>query len=129
MNRIVPSATAALARFARLAAARTTPPRGDGGGASTAAPSPRPVDLARPALAGEPLAVRRRVVRRWLREWAPACSVSAERTEAVLGLIAGAESGRGVEIGNQVTVWALAKVARVEAGVTSGGEGGSDERG
>jgi tRNA(Ile)-lysidine synthase len=125
LNQIVPGATAALARFARLAAADDAYLEEAAAAVYCRAVTERG-DLRLPALAGEPPAVRRRVVRRWLRERAPACSVTAERTEAVLGLIDGAESGRGVEIGNQVTVRALAKVARVEAGVSSGGDGGRE---
>jgi tRNA(Ile)-lysidine synthetase-like protein len=125
LEQVVPGASAALTRFATLAAAE------DAYLADAAAAAYRRAvtatgDLSRRALAGEPVALRRRVIRRWLREFAPTCSPTADRTDALLELIDRSESGRAIEIGNHVTVRVLGSVARVGCGVTfvEGGERG-----
>ena len=113
LERVSPGAAEALARYARLAAdddaalealAATTYRR-----AVT-----RDGDLLRFVLAGEPVAARRRVVRRWVEERAGLTSLTADRVEAILALAERGERGRWVEIGERVVVQAAGPVIRVE---------------
>ncbi len=127
LEKIAPGATAALARFGRLAAdddaalealaeavlLRVT--TADGG-------------LRRDLLTAETPAVRRRVVRRWLRAGTGFRSLTADRTEAVLGLIERGEGGRWIEIGDGWGVLAREGTLHVEplpwSGMNGSGEGG-----
>ena len=99
LERVSPGATAALARYATLAAADDQlledlceePYRQavTADGRLTAAP-----------LAGLPLPLIRRVVRRWLDEWASLSSLSSDRVDAVPRLLHHGEGGRRIEIGD-----------------------------
>ena len=122
LERISPGAAAALARFARLAAeddatlealAETV--------AARAVTLTGDLDPAR--LSGEPAAVRRRVVRRWLRERTGCRSLSADRADAVLGLAMGSEGGRRVEVGEGMSVVTLGGVLRVTRDAAPAEEG------
>ena len=123
LERIAPGATAALARFGRLAAeddailealalpvlVRATTPEGA---------------LQGNVLAREAPAVRRRVVRRWLRERTGFRSLTADRADAVLALIERNEGGRWVEVGEGWGVVTRAGQLRVEPLPWFDGEGG-----
>jgi tRNA(Ile)-lysidine synthase len=103
LEAIVPGATAALARYAALAAeddaaleaiaARAVAEGVDPGGRLTAA-----------ALTSQSLAVRRRMVRRWLAEVTGSTACSAHRIDAVVALGGGMAGGKVVEIGEGWTV-------------------------
>lgn len=120
LERIVPGATAALARFAGLAA-------DDDAALSAVADAwygeavTDQDELRRSVVLAQPRAVRRRLVRRWARSVSGLPVVSAERTDALLALLADGESGRWLEIGERVTV----RVTRT--GLRLGDAGGGDE--
>lgn len=103
LERVVPGATAALARFAGLAAddnaALNEIADALYGGAVTAGGA-----LRRSSVLAQPRAVRRRLVRRWVRSVSGLAELSAERTDAMLTLLANGEPGRWLEIGEGVTV-------------------------
>ena len=98
-----PGAAAALARYASLAAAddealdhlaaAAIPEVVDPGGRLTAA-----------ALVEKPLALQRRVVRRWIVDTTGLTTITAERTDAVIGLAAAGEGTPTIEIGDHWTV-------------------------
>ena len=122
LERVSPGATAALARFGRVAAEEDAVLE-----ALAADAAPRvgtPVGEVRAAaLAGEPTAVGRRVVRRWVRE-RTGLVMTADRTEAVLGLAGPGEGGRQVEIGEGWGVWRSGGALRVgRLPVPENGEG------
>lgn len=121
LERIVPGATAGLARYARLAAADDALLAEI---ARSAAGRAMPGDgsLTVAAVAAEPLAVRRRLVRWWLRE-AAGLAVSADRVEAVLDLLRPGRGGRRVEVGADFAVVARGAGLRVEGGTQTRGEG------
>lgn len=103
LEQIVPGATAALARFAGLAA--------DDDAALTAIADERYGDavtdrgeLRRSVVLAEPRAVGRRLLRRWAGSVCGLPVVSAERTDAMLDLLTDGEPGRRLEIGEGVTV-------------------------
>lgn len=125
LERIAPGATEALARFGRLAAeedaalealAETVVARGirpDG-------------SLRLAALAAKPVAIRRRAVRRWLRERTGYRGATADRTEALLRMIDAGDGGRQVEIGEGWTVRSGGGAIRVGRGSESGAGGRGD---
>lgn len=109
---IFPGAIEALARYGRLAAddesalAALTE-------AVLARVAVRDGGLRIATLAAESIALRRRVVRRWLGEQTGYQGVTADRTEAVLGLLNPVQGGRRVEIGEGWTVRERDGVLRV----------------
>lgn len=120
LERISPGATEALARYGRLVneedeALETLAARARVRGAAPAG------GLRLAALSAEPTAIRRRVVRRWLWEQTGMRGATADRTEAVLGLIGPGDGGRRVEVGEGWTVRDRGGVLRV--GRSTDGEG------
>lgn len=102
LEQAVPGATAGLARFAALAAEDEAELERQaaallegcvvGGG------------LRRTALRALPVALRRRVVRRWIATAFPTVEVSADRVEAVLRVVGRPGGRRTVELGQDVAV-------------------------
>lgn len=121
LERIVPGATAGLARYASLAAADDDLLEAITGLAAERAIM-RDGSLLAAGVGGEPHAVRRRVVRRWLRE-AAGLWASADRIEAVLGLLGSGRGGRRVEVGEGLVVVCRGGSLRLEAGAQTPGEG------
>jgi tRNA(Ile)-lysidine synthetase-like protein len=99
----VPGATAALARFAELAAEDDLLLDNL---ADVALPDVVASDgaLHAAALLRQPLALQRRIVRRWLEATLPPVTLSMERTEAVLGLARSRGGNGGIEIGGRWTI-------------------------
>ena len=130
LDRVVPGGVAALARFGHLAAddaralddiARHVCRRivtSDGA-------------LARAGVVSEPAAVRRRVVRRWIEERGGYDGLSADRTDAVVALCDGRDSGRRIEVGDGwtvVTVGDVLRLARDHMHATAEGRGETTPR-
>jgi tRNA(Ile)-lysidine synthase len=127
LERIWPGATAALARFGELAAADDVALETMADAAYERAALAGDA-LRRVSLAEEPVAVRRRVVRRWLRERTGSRAVTADRIEAVLGLVQPGAGGRRVETGEGWGVWVDGGALRVTRLPGAGGAGrGSDD--
>ena len=113
LERHVPGATIALARYAGLAAeddrlleeitVSAMAEIVDPGGRITAA-----------ALFTQPLAIQRRLVRRWLGTITGSTALTAERTDAVLTLAQAGEGGRAVEIGEGWSVCLERGMLRVD---------------
>ncbi|MGH2615387.1 MAG: tRNA lysidine(34) synthetase TilS, partial [Thermomicrobiales bacterium] len=114
-----PGATAALARYGRLAAAddealehyaqAALGTEVDPGGRFSMA-----------TLRNQPLGVQRRMVRRWLGQVTGSNAFTAERTDAVVALARGASRGGRIEIGEDWTVRREGGMLRV---TTAGSEG------
>jgi len=115
LERIVPGGAAALARFAALAAADDEVMEHLAIDAWRHAARPGGTILAI-GLRDQPRAIRRRVVRRWLRETAALPAVSFERIEAVLGLLEPGPGGRRVEVGNGRSVVVVGGELRLVGG-------------
>lgn len=103
LERLAPGATAALARYASLAAEDDIVL--DGIAASLVANAAQPDgSIAVATLRDEPAALQRRAIRLWLREATGLSEFSANRTDAVLDLIIANRGNRAVEIGEGWTV-------------------------
>ncbi|MDP9364806.1 MAG: TilS substrate-binding domain-containing protein, partial [Chloroflexota bacterium] len=76
-------------------------------------------------LAAEPAALRRRAIRRWLRARTGLLGPTADRTDAVLGLIDAGEGGRSIEVGEGWVVGVRRGVLRVARMQTDAGGLGS----
>jgi tRNA(Ile)-lysidine synthase len=102
LERHVPGAAAALARFAALAADDD-----EALNAMSAAALAEAVtasgDLRRSRVLAQPRAVQRRMIRRWLQQSSRITLVTAERTDAMLALLARGEPGKRLEIGDHVS--------------------------
>lgn len=122
-----PGATAALARYAELAAdddralqemvEQLYPSAVDPGGY-----------FQRSALAEQPLALRRRLLREWVLRKTGIELLSAERTSALLGLSESGEPGKFVEVGGGWRVRYTPDALHVETGGTHGRDRGMGER-
>lgn len=125
LERISPGATEALARFGRLAAEEEAAL--EALAETVVAREIRPDGSLRlVALAAEPVAIRRRVVRRWLRERTGYRGATADRTEALLRMIDAGKGGRKVEMGDGWTVRSGGGAIRVGRGLESGAGGRGD---
>jgi tRNA(Ile)-lysidine synthase TilS/MesJ len=103
LERISPGATAALARYGRTAAEEDAALEALAAAlADRAGTADGGLRLA--VLAAEAPVLRRRAVRRWLLARTGYRGTTADRTEAVLGLLAPGEGGRRVEVGAGWTV-------------------------
>lgn len=123
LEQISPGATAALGRYAAIAAADDAAldalvdarygaaVRADG-------------SLGRAEMKGETVAVRRRIVRRWLWESTGCAVPSLDRVEAVLALLASGSRSARIEVGAGCAVVGVGDRVRVE-----GRPGGEEERG
>ena len=98
LEQIAPGATAALARYGRLVVEDEAYLNAVALAELRLSGVPDD-ELAVAALARQPLALRRRIVRAWLRQRTGLPAISADRTEAVLGLVAAGEGGRRIEVG------------------------------
>jgi tRNA(Ile)-lysidine synthase len=131
---IVPGATAALARFAGLAADDEAALSAitDAVLASAVAEAS---ELRRDVVMIQPVAVRRRIVRRWVRDGCGLTSMTAERTDAMLDLLANGEPGRRLEIGEGMTVTVTRTGLRLDGpdrgmgGASGEGDDDGDETG
>lgn len=103
LERIVPGAGAALARFAALAAEDEAALAAI---AATVLPSAvsDQGELRGSVVAAQPLAVRRRLARGWVAAAGGLSIVTAERTDAMLAMLESGEPGRRLELGDGVTV-------------------------
>lgn len=115
LERIVPGAGAALARFAALAAEDEAALAAITAVALEAAVSDDG-ELLGSVLAQQPLSVRRRVVRGWVFAACEPPMVTAERTDAMLRLLEHGEPGRRLEIGEGVSVRMTKDGLRIERG-------------
>lgn len=73
-------------------------------------------------LVEQPLALRRRVVQRWVMSRTTLEMLTANRTDAVLALAEEGQGGRGVDIGEGWTVRLESAMLRLDSGMTSSGE-------
>jgi len=112
LERLSPGAVAALARHAILAAeddaaleAMAAAALADAGTSGDG--------LARAALAGRPLAIRRRMVRRWLVAGAPGAEPGMDRIGAVLEALERNRGGATIEIGGGQSVTVRNGIARI----------------
>jgi len=103
LEQIVPGAIAALARHGRLVAEDEALLTALASAALREATLPGE-GLAVTVVARQPLALRRRIVRAWLRDRTGIDAISADRTEAVLGLLRPGEGGRRIEVGERWVV-------------------------
>jgi tRNA(Ile)-lysidine synthetase-like protein len=103
LERIVPGAVAALARFADLAAEDDAALTLIADAVLASAISEHG-ELGRAAVVAQPLAVQRRVARRWVQDGRGLMSMTAERTDAMLNLLAQGEPGRRLELGEGIAV-------------------------
>lgn len=102
LEQIMPGATAALARFGRLAADDEAALKALADAVLAGACSVAG-ELRRDAVLPQSTAVRRRVVRRWV-EHERGLVMTAERTDAMLALLEHGEPGRRLEIGEGSSV-------------------------
>jgi tRNA(Ile)-lysidine synthase len=115
LEQVVPGGAAALARFADLAAEDD---------AALALIAERVLatavlesgELARAAIVDQPLAVQRRAARRWVQVSRGLTSMTAERTDAMLTLLAYGELGRRLELGEGVVLRATRDGLRFDDG-------------
>lgn len=112
IERAFPGAAVALARHADLAATDDAALEEIAGAALDRARDAGN-GLPRAALAGQPLAIRRRVVRGWLRAGAPAAEPGMDRIAAVLEALERNRGGARIEIGNGFAVTVRDGVARI----------------
>ncbi len=120
LERIVPGATAGLARYGALAAADDETLEAIAAVAAARAIAPDG-GLVAAAVAGEARGVRRRMVRRWLRA-AGRSSATADRVDAILRLVETGRGGSVVEVGQGLAVVVRGGVLRIEAGAGAAGE-------
>jgi tRNA(Ile)-lysidine synthetase-like protein len=111
LERAWPGAPEALARYAALAAEDDAALAAAAGRALAGATVPDGLIANR--VLGEPLAIRRRIVRGWIGSAAPNVEVSAERVEAVLKLLTPGRGGRRVEIGQGWAATARGGIVRL----------------
>jgi tRNA(Ile)-lysidine synthase len=121
-----PGAAAALARYAELAAAEDKL-LDDLAGATLARCVHQGGVLEASCVTEHPLALRRRVLRRWLSAVPAAPSPTMDRTDAILDLARNGEGGRAVEIGEGWTVRLVGGMLRVERTAGCVAKGGADE--
>lgn len=104
LERAIPGAVAGLARFAALAAEDDAELERQVTAAMTVAVFAAERSVSRSTLAKLPLALRRRVVRRWVALEAPTVELSVDRVEAVIRVCEQPGSRRTVELGQGVSV-------------------------
>ena len=100
---IVPGSVSALSRFADLAAEDDAALAAIAETALGSGVTDRG-ELRRTAIGARPLAVQRRMVRRWVQTGSGLTMLTAERTDAMLALLKYAEPGRRLELGDKVSV-------------------------
>ncbi|MDQ3694557.1 MAG: tRNA lysidine(34) synthetase TilS [Chloroflexota bacterium] len=113
LERIAPGATAALARFAALAAADDEALHALAAGLLRDAMT-ADRDLVRSRVMTRPPSVRRRLIRQWVQHAHPIALVTAERTEAMIDLLERGEPGKRVEIGDGWSVAATRGGLRID---------------
>ena len=112
-----PQASAALARYAALAAEDDRAL--EEAALSTLGEVIDQGDLLATPLGEQPLAIQRRVIRGWLMKVTGSTTLTAERTDAVLALVRAKQGGQSIEIGEGWTV-------RRERGMLRADKTGSD---
>ena len=115
-----PGATSALARYASLAA-EDDRALGDLAVTTLAHAVDPGGRLATDRLRAEPLAIQRRVIRRWLAEVTGSGALTAERTDAVLAFAQAGSGGKALEIGEGWEVRLERGMLRVNRGMDSSG--------
>jgi tRNA(Ile)-lysidine synthase len=119
LERIVPGAAAALSRFAGLAAEDDAALTAIAETVLSSAVTEQG-ELRRAVLATQPLAVRRRVVRRWVQTSSGLTMLTAERTDAMLAMLEHGEPGRRLEVGENVSFRATRHGLVIEHDVADG---------
>lgn len=120
LERTVPGAVAAISRFAGLAAEDDAALTAIADMVLSSAVTGQG-ELRRANLEAQQLAVRRRVVRRWLQTASGLKMLTAERTDAMLAMLEHGEPGRRLEVGENVSVRATRDGLLIEHDVVSEG--------
>lgn len=126
LEEIQPGATAALARYAALAAADDALLSDLAASRlKTEVGSNEDDDLPRPTVLAEPVALQRRLIRAWLAVRAPGVEIGVERIDALRDLLVRGTGGKLIEIGGGVGIslergrLRLRPVSRVGSGEVS----------
>ncbi len=120
LEQVWPGAAAALSRHAALAAEDDA--LLSGMAAAVLAEARVHGGLLAARVSGEPPAIARRVIRAWLVDNAPGLEISAERTDAVFGLLDPGRGGRRIDVGQGWTAIGRSGMIRLER--RTGGEDG-----